>query len=280
MKIIHSRSDLKSEIHGIKKSGESIGFVPTMGALHAGHVSLIKQSKSQTDFTICSIFVNPTQFTDLKDLERYPRPIESDIVKLNSAGCDLLFSPPVEEMYQEGEEWNIDLHPLDTLQEGAYRPGHFQGVTQIVYKFFSTIKPDKAFFGLKDYQQFLVIKKMVEIKKLKLEIIGCETIREEDGLAMSSRNVHLSQEERKAALLISESLFQLREEVYDVSLEVAKESALKKLKENHLLQTEYFEIVNAENLTPIHNINAAKSVIACTAVKVGSVRLIDNLLLK
>lgn len=280
LKVIRLRTDLTSAINDLKQSGTSIGFVPTMGALHSGHLSLIQQSKTYTDFTICSIFVNPTQFTDSKDLERYPRPIESDIEKLTSSGCDLLFLPAVEEMYSVDEDWKIDLAPLDTMLEGAYRPGHFTGVTQIVYKFFSLIKPDKAFFGLKDYQQFLIVKKMTEIKKLNIELIGCETVREEDGLAMSSRNIHLNKEQRNAALLISESLFQLREEIFDLTVSSAKNNALKKLSESPLLQTEYFEIVNANTLLPVQNMDEADSIIACTAVKVGAIRLIDNLQLK
>ncbi|MGB4774102.1 MAG: pantoate--beta-alanine ligase, partial [Daejeonella sp.] len=190
MKIVTTRLALSEYLKQRKLEGNIIGLVPTMGALHDGHLSLIEIAKSKTDLVVCSIFVNPTQFTDLNDLKNYPRPVETDINKLEAISCDVLFLPEVEEMYNKDEIWQLDLGGLDQVLEGKIRPGHYQGVTQIVYKLFEIVKPDFAFFGQKDYQQFMVISKMVNLLNMPVKLVVCPIIREDDGLAMSSRNIH------------------------------------------------------------------------------------------
>ena len=206
MKIYATKADIGKHLLQSRTHGKTIGLVPTMGALHNGHLSLIKQAQQVTDEVVCSIFVNPTQFTDPKDLEKYPRPIASDIEKLEAAGCHVLFNPEVKEMYAENEQWHLELGELEHLLEGKYRPGHYQGVTQVVFKLFDIVKPDYAFFGQKDYQQFLVISKMVQLLNLPVKLVMCQIEREPNGLAMSSRNIHLSAEDEKHALVLSKTL--------------------------------------------------------------------------
>jgi pantoate--beta-alanine ligase len=185
LKIFKTRQQLREYLDEARKTGKSIGFVPTMGALHNGHLSLIARAQQQTSLVVCSIFVNPTQFNDPKDLEKYPRPIESDIAKLEGAGCDVLFNPEVSEMYAGNEQWHLNIGELESLLEGASRPGHYQGVTQVVNKLFDIVQPDLAFFGQKDYQQYLVINKMIELLNLPVKLVMCPIEREPDGLAMS-----------------------------------------------------------------------------------------------
>lgn len=189
MKTLENKQNLELEIKTLKKAGRSIGFVPTMGALHSGHLSLIESAKSQCDVVVCSIFINPTQFNDAKDFDRYPRNYNDDAELLKSVNCDILFLPSVKEIYpDESFKLNIDFGFLETVLEGKYRPGHFKGVGMVVKRLFELVNPDHAFFGLKDYQQFMVIKKLVEIYQFPIQLHGMPTIREKDGLAMSSRN--------------------------------------------------------------------------------------------
>ncbi|HEY9197037.1 MAG TPA: pantoate--beta-alanine ligase, partial [Mucilaginibacter sp.] len=188
------------------KTNQTTGFVPTMGALHNGHLSLIRQAQQVCDLVVCSIFVNPTQFNDPKDLEKYPRPIAADIAMLEAAGCDILFNPPVSEMYDDNEKWHLDIGSLEHLLEGKFRPGHYQGVMQVVNKLFNIVKPDLAFFGQKDYQQFMVISKMVELLGMPVKLVMCPILRDADGLAMSSRNIHLTPDDRQHALILSKTL--------------------------------------------------------------------------
>ncbi|HWW41730.1 pantoate--beta-alanine ligase, partial [Pedobacter sp.] len=206
MKLINTIAALKTLLEPLKTAQKRIALVPTMGALHRGHVSLIDLAKQQADIVVCSIFVNPTQFTDPKDLEKYPRPLEHDIKMLEDAGCNVVFMPSVKEMYPVKENWHIDLGNAEFLLEGEFRKGHYQGVTQIVKKLFDAVNPDLAFFGQKDFQQVLMIENMVRYFKLPVQIITCPIIREEDGLAMSSRNIHLSAEDRQHALVLSKAL--------------------------------------------------------------------------
>ena len=202
MKIFRTKQELQQELSGIRKENKVITLVPTMGALHEGHLSLINFAKPSTDVTICSIFVNPTQFNDPKDLEKYPRPIENDIALLESVGCDILFLPSVEEMYPENDpQWQIDLGDLDRIWEGEHRPGHFQGVTQIVYKLFDLVKPNQACFGQKDFQQVMVIQRMLEIKNLDIKLLICPIVRNEKGLALSSRNARLTEAGKELSLI-------------------------------------------------------------------------------
>ncbi|MEO8794730.1 MAG: pantoate--beta-alanine ligase [Daejeonella sp.] len=279
MKIFHTRAALSDYLNTSKNNHLSVGLVPTMGALHNGHISLIDIAKQQTDVVVCSIFVNPTQFTDPKDLDNYPRPVEADISKLENANCDVLFMPSVSEMYQNNEKWNLDLSNLDDRLEGKFRPGHYQGVTQIVFKLFDTVKPDKAFFGQKDFQQFLVIQTMVQILKLDVELIMCPIIRENDGLAMSSRNIHLSAEEHKTALVLSKVLKHAQLDFDKKNIADLKQSATDQLNSVQGIDLEYFEICDAGDLNPVSD-KSPGSIIALVAAKVGRIRLIDNIILK
>lgn len=204
MKIFTTKNEIAQ--YFTSKQGKIVGFVPTMGALHQGHISLIKQAQQNSDEVVCSIFVNPTQFNDPKDLEKYPRPIAADITMLEQSGCDILFNPTVSEIYDDNEKWHLDIGDLEHLLEGKFRPGHYQGVTQVVSKLFNIVKPDLAFFGQKDYQQFLVVSKMVDLLHMPVQMIMCPIQREIDGLAMSSRNIHLTPYDREHALILSKTL--------------------------------------------------------------------------
>lgn len=255
----------------------SVGFVPTMGALHNGHLSLIKRSKRENDITVCSIFVNPTQFNDPADLEKYPRPIEADMAKLEATGCDILFAPEVSEMYDGNEQWHLDIGPVEHLLEGEFRPGHYQGVMQVVYKLLDIVKPANLYMGQKDYQQFLVVQHMVELLKLEVNMVMCPIERETDGLAMSSRNVHLSDTERKRALALSKTLNYIKDH-FDVSREAElEEQGMEMLAAEEGVEPEYFRIVDGKTLYPATS--ASTSVVALTAAKVGKTRLIDNVLI-
>lgn len=278
MKIFTAKDRLSKYLDELHNDGKAIGFVPTMGALHQGHLSLLAQSQQQTDVSVCSIFVNPTQFNDPKDLEKYPRPIESDIKKLEQAGCDILFNPGVNEMYASNEQWHLDLGELEHLLEGKFRPGHYQGVTQVVFKLFDIVKPDLAFFGQKDFQQVLVIQKMIDLLHLGVKLVMCPILRESDGLAMSSRNIHLSAEDRQHALVLSRTLSWLRQNFDDRQIASLTEQCKNMIKAEPCVQLEYFEIANGENL---HNANKdTEQIVALVAAKVGNTRLIDNMIIR
>jgi pantoate--beta-alanine ligase len=279
LKIFNTRASLSEFLKKEKADGKKIGFVPTMGALHQGHISLIDLAHKQSDLVVCSIFVNPTQFNDPKDLDRYPRPIDQDIQLLEKAACDVLFLPEVAEMYTAAETWHLALDGLDELLEGLHRPGHYQGVTQIVKKLFDTVEPDFAFFGQKDYQQFLVIEKMVQKLGLNVRLMMCPIIRETDGLAMSSRNVHLNPEERKNALALYQTLNWMKQQFELLSIQELQEQAQKQLLESPGIILEYLEICDGENLQALQSKDVAK-IVALVAAKVGQTRLIDNMLLK
>ena len=278
MKIFTTKKGLSSFLDDQKLSGKRVGYVATMGALHDGHISLIKLSKERSDITVCSIFVNPTQFNDPKDLDRYPRPVEQDIEKLKRAGNDVLFLPEVNEMYGENESWHIDLGNLENVLEGKFRPGHFQGVTQVVKKFFDIIKPDVAFFGQKDFQQFRVIAKMVTLLKLPVELVMCPIMRDSDGLALSSRNIHLSKTEREQALSLSAALYQAKDNFETKTFGELKKDVEDFLNNRPGIKPEYFELADAETLNPADE--SSKGVVALVAAYVGKTRLIDNLILK
>ena len=249
-----------------------------MGALHQGHLSLLAIAQEQTDVVVCSIFVNPTQFNDPKDLEKYPRPIESDIEKLEQAGCDILFNPGVSEMYAANEQWHLELGELENLLEGKFRPGHYQGVTQVVYKLFDIVKPDVAFFGQKDYQQFMVIKKMVDMLKLPVRLVMCPIMREPDGLAMSSRNIHLSAEERKHALVLSKALHWLAANFEPGKISLLIEHCKEMIGNEPEVELEYFEAVEPETMHSVYNNRG--DLVVLVAARVGHTRLIDNIILK
>ncbi len=280
MKVVRTISELKSLISGFKKEGKQVGLVPTMGALHAGHMSLVSRARKENDIVAVSVFVNPTQFNNKEDLRTYPRTEEQDCALLEAAGCDVVFVPSVEEIYPEEDTRVFDLGPVAEVMEGKFRPGHFNGVAQIVSKLFSFVEPDKAYFGEKDFQQIAVIRRMVELEGFKLEIVSCPIKREDDGLALSSRNVHLSEEQRKIApniyRVLKESCnFASNHTVAETVAMVTEE--LNKLPQ---LEVEYYEIVNGLTMQPVENWNDAPYVVGCITVYCGDVRLIDNITYK
>lgn len=281
MEIFKTKAALKAFLKPLKASGKKIALVPTMGALHNGHISLIKLAQQNADIIICSIFVNPTQFTDPKDLEKYPRPIEHDLAMLADAGCNGVFMPNVEEMYPTGadEAWHIDLGNAEFLLEGEFRKGHYQGVTQIVKKLFDAVEPDVAMFGQKDFQQVLMIKNMLAYFKLPITIITCPIIREEDGLAMSSRNIHLSADDRKHSLVLSKSLQFVIDHFNEYSLSELEDKAKAFYNNIDGVELDYFTIANGNTLEPAKSKNE-DNLVALVAAKVGSTRLIDNMIIK
>lgn len=278
MKIFYHKTDLYGYLSQLKTEGKQIGLVPTMGALHQGHLSLLEYIKDHCDIRVCSVFVNPTQFNNPEDLEKYPRPIEHDIQLLEENGCDVLFMPQVEEMYGDNESWSIDLGGLDEILEGAFRPGHYQGVTQIVKKLFDVVRPDVACFGQKDYQQFLVIRKMVDIHNLDVSLIMCPTIREEDGLAMSSRNVRLSPQGRRQALVIYQTLLQFQNNIHHMGVAEARDLAVAQLKSREEITFEYFEVCDSQTLNTLQFTEKGDKIVVLAAVWLEEVRLIDNIL--
>ena len=301
MIIFYSIQQLKNHLNSIRNQNKIVGFIPTMGALHAGHISLINNAKADCDVVVCSIFVNPTQFNDLSDLEKYPRTLESDCKMLEIAGCDVVFAPEIKEMYTfqelelkkqkvEDKSWTegkkVDFGQLDRVMEGAHRSGHFNGVAQVVSKLFRIVEPNKAYFGQKDFQQLAIIRSMVKQLAMSIEVIGCAIVRENDGLAMSSRNVRLSSEQRKVAPLISKTLFKVKELQAAQTISQLKTYAEAQINAEPLMQLEYFEISDAETLQPITEFSQAKSAVACIALnmlseqsELGTVRLIDNVIL-
>ncbi|MCZ4243478.1 pantoate--beta-alanine ligase [Pedobacter punctiformis] len=279
MEIFKTKAELGAYLKPLKDLGKKVALVPTMGALHNGHISLIKLAQQNADIIICSIFVNPTQFTDPKDLEKYPRPIEHDLAMLNEAGCNAVFMPDVTEMYPKQESWHIDLGNAEFLLEGEFRKGHYQGVTQIVKKLFDAVKPDVAMFGQKDFQQVLMIKNMLAYFKLPIKIITCPIIREDDGLAMSSRNIHLSADDRIHALVLSASLKFVEDHFNDYSLKELEAKAKAFYVGVPDVELDYFTIANGETLEPAKS-KDENNLVALVAAKVGSTRLIDNTIIK
>jgi len=279
MEIFNTKNELRAYLD-TKKIHQTIGLVPTMGALHEGHLSLIEEARKHADLVVCSIFVNPTQFNDPKDLEKYPRPIENDISLLESAGCDVLFLPSVEEIYPDPQEvWHIDLGYLDKIWEGLHRPGHFQGVTQVVYKLFQIVQPQIACFGQKDFQQIMVIQKMLEIKKLPVQLVICPIVREKNGLALSSRNVRLSTEGKKKALVLSRALRAVKKDFPDKPVHELKQIGSAEIESTEGVKLEYFAICETVSLEEATVIFPDKSYVAIVAAWVEGIRLIDNMLL-
>src|SRR5665647_1168511 len=278
MKRIESIKEFEAEIESLKIAGKSIGFVPTMGALHDGHKALVVKSVTDNDCSIVSIFVNPTQFNNLTDLEKYPRDINRDAEMLQSVGCDIVFTPKAEDIYKKEElnnRFNFDFGGLDTVMEGQFRPGHFNGVVQIVSKLFHLVQPDKAYFGEKDFQQLSIIHRMVKILKFNVEIIDCPIVRESTGLAMSSRNERLTSEQRIKALEISKVLFESCNFAPELSPDEITKKVISEINRNAGLEVEYFDIVDVESLRTIKK--WSKPAVGCIAVFCGEVRLIDNI---
>lgn len=270
-------ADLSAFLKGIKSLNQSVGFVPTMGALHNGHISLIEASKKACNVTICSVFVNPTQFNDKADLERYPRMPEKDAKFLEMANCDVLFLPSVEEIYPKKDETRFDFGLLDKILDGKHRPGHFNGVAQVVKRLFEIVKPDKAFFGEKDYQQVMIIKALVKQMNSNIEIVACPILREADGLAMSSRNTLLTKEEREIASRVPKLMLEAQKIAKEKSITAAKLFIEEETKKVPLMKLDYFEICDAGTLEEISEITSDKKAIALIALFVGKIRLIDNL---
>lgn len=275
MKIFTTRQQLNQ--YFANKTGKTVGFVPTMGALHNGHVSLIKQAQQISTEVVCSIFVNPTQFNDPKDLEKYPRPIAADIAMLEQAGCDILFNPAVDEMYDGNEKWHLDIGNLEHLLEGKFRPGHYQGVMQVVNKLFNIVKPDIAFFGQKDYQQFMVINKMVNLLNMPVKVVMCPILRDDDGLAMSSRNIHLTAGDRQHALILSKTLNWVKSNFDTENIQMLQQQAEQMIGAEPDISLEYFEIVDGDTLLPATA--ATQNIVALVAARAGKTRLIDNMLI-
>lgn len=277
MEIVHTIKELQAKLSALKAQGKSVGLVPTMGALHAGHASLVRRSVSENDVTVVSIFVNPTQFNDPTDLEKYPRTLEADCRLLEQYKASFAFAPSVEEIYPQPDTRRFSYAPLDTVMEGKFRPGHFNGVCQIVSKLFDIVKPHRAYFGEKDFQQLAIIREMVRQLELPLQIVGCPIVREEDGLALSSRNARLNEEERKNALKISQTLFESR--TFAATHTVAETQRFVEDAIAHApgLRLEYFELVDGNTLQKISNWEDTTYAVGCITVFCGEVRLIDNI---
>lgn len=276
MKIVQLTSDLQENLQIYREKGAVIGFVPTMGALHAGHMSLIKQAREMCDVVVASVFVNPTQFNNPEDLKLYPRTPEADAALLESNGCDIAFFPSVSEMYPEG--WikpAVDLAGLDLVLEGKFRPGHFEGVVEVVSRLFDLVKPDKAFFGMKDFQQVAVVKRMVHVLKLPVQVIPCQTERETAGLAMSSRNARLSEDQKLEALHIFRTMEVAKKLAADHT-PGDTDMAAKAYFSQSGMELEYLEIVDPDTLKQLDE-KWVPGAVVCIACYCGPVRLIDNM---
>lgn len=277
MKLISTIKDLKSLLDECRAEGKTVGLVPTMGALHQGHASLVERAVKENDVVVVSVFVNPTQFNDKNDLKNYPRTLEADCALLEKIGADIAFAPSVEEMYPTEDTRQFSFAPIDTVMEGACRPGHFNGVAQIVSKLFYAVEPDKAYFGEKDFQQLAIIREMVRQLDLKLEIAGCPIVREADGLAMSSRNTLLTADERQRALTISRTLFASLDYAADNSLAATKAFVEEKINSTPGLELEYYQIVDGNTLQEINEWSDSDYIVGCIALFCGKIRLIDNI---
>jgi pantoate--beta-alanine ligase len=280
MRVIERISDLKAVIRSQRSSGKTIGFVPTMGYLHEGHMSLVKASREDNDFTIMSIFVNPAQFGPNEDFEKYPRDMERDTRMAEEAGVDIIFAPSKDEMYPDGYKTYIEVEDITEVLCGKTRPGHFKGVTTVVAKLFNIVEPDKAYFGQKDAQQVIVIKKMVRDLNMNLEVATCPIIRENDGLAMSSRNTYLSVGERRAAVILSKSLFEAQDLIKDGERNAAKlvQYICERISTVSFAEIDYVEITDFENLEKVEVIDG--NILIALAVRFGKTRLIDNIVVE
>ena len=275
IKVTTSNDEIRRLVSNAKETGQIVGLVPTMGALHQGHLSLVQEANKKADFTVASIFVNPTQFDDNSDLEKYPRSLDADIHMLEEVNCNAVYVPSSDEVYKDSKPFEFDFNGLNKPMEGEYRAGHFQGVVQVVKRLFEIINPDLACFGLKDFQQYAIIKEMVNQLNIPIDVIGCETIREENGLAMSSRNQLLAREDLQSALLISKALRLIQQNYRKHSPAELKALAVEPLQKE--INLEYLEIADSDRLQPIESWSEAKHARAFIAAKVGEVRLIDNM---
>jgi len=279
MKTYTTITSLQNALKEEHSKGLKVGFVPTMGALHEGHLSLVKKAGSMCDIVVVSIFVNPTQFNDKNDLANYPRTLESDVKLLSTVKCDYIFSPSVEEVYPVPDTRKFDFGNIETVMEGAFRPGHFNGVAQVVSRLFEIVLPDMAFFGRKDFQQMAVIKNLVHQLNIPVKIVSCDIIREKDGLAMSSRNKLLLPEYRNCAPLIYQTLKEAKELVGTKTVAEVKEFVVNRINATDLLRVEYFEIVDDTTLMSVGSWSEAGTKVGCIALYAGKIRLIDNIIL-
>ncbi len=280
MKVVKTISELKSLVKGFKQDNKVVGLVPTMGALHAGHKSLVDRARAENDIVVVSVFVNPTQFNNKQDLATYPRTEERDCALLEAAGCDVVFMPSVEEVYPEPDNRQFDLGAVAEVMEGAHRPGHFNGVAQIVSKLFAFVEPDHAYFGEKDFQQIAVIRKMVELEGFKLQIVACPIKREDDGLALSSRNVRLTPEQRQLAPNIYRILKESCTFAQSHTVAETEKFVVDSLNALPQMEVEYYSIVNALTMQPVSDWADASEITGCITVYCGEVRLIDNIAYK
>ena len=283
MKVINKTSDLQAIIEQFKNDGKSIGLVPTMGALHKGHLSLVKNSISNNDITVVSIFVNPTQFNNPNDLASYPRTVDKDLELLQTIGCDIVFAPEADDIYSKSEtdsRFEFDFEGLDKVMEGKFRPGHFNGVVQIVSKLFDLVRPDRAYFGEKDFQQLAIIRLMTRRYNLPIEIVPCPIVREDSGLALSSRNSLLKDNEKQVASHIYAVLNESRQFVPQTEVEELKQCVIAAIEQKPELKVEYFDIVDGHTLKSIGKWDESDYVVGCITVFCGNVRLIDNICYK
>ena len=278
MKVVNRVADLRAALATYPKEG--VGFVPTMGALHAGHRSLVERARRENDIVVVSVFVNPTQFNDKNDLKNYPRTPEADCAILEAAGADIVFMPSVEDIYPEPDTREFDFGLVDKVMEGATRPGHFNGVAQVVSRLFDLVRPARAYFGEKDFQQIAVIKAMVEQLNIDIEIVECIIVRGEDGLALSSRNELLTPEHRQAAPHIYATIRQCAEKMETMTPAELTEWVVATIDSNPLLKTIYFEAVDARTMQRVENWSDSERIQGCCAVQAGAIRLIDNIKIK
>ena len=278
MKVVNRVADLRAALATYPKEG--VGFVPTMGALHAGHRSLVERARRENDIVVVSVFVNPTQFNDKNDLKNYPRTPEADCAILEAAGADIVFMPSVEDIYPEPDTREFDFGLVDKVMEGATRPGHFNGVAQVVSRLFDLVRPARAYFGEKDFQQIAVIKAMVEQLNIDIEIVECVIVRGEDGLALSSRNELLTPEHRQAAPHIYATIRQCAEKMETMTPAELTEWVVATIDSNPLLKTIYFEAVDARTMQRVENWSDSERIQGCCAVQAGAIRLIDNIKIK
>lgn len=281
MKLVKSQKELDALLNPIREQGKSIGFVPTLGALHEGHGSLISRSKRQTDVTVCSIFVNPTQFNESSDLAKYPRTLEADEQLLQELDCDILFFPDIDTVYPHGLDYksDIDLQGLDEVLEGEFRPGHFDGVVQVVKRLLELVRPTHLLMGQKDFQQFTIVQFMIDHFQLPTKLVVCPIKREKSGLAMSSRNVRLTPKNRERAAIIKKTLDYAQRRLKKESVEEVKAYAMNRMQIEDF-KPEYFEIVDGRTLKAIKSMEDSDYIVACTAVWAGNIRLIDNKIYK
>lgn len=279
MKVISTIASLRSELAKVRSEGKSVGLVPTMGALHEGHASLVRRSVIENDVTVVSVFLNPTQFNDPTDLAKYPRTLEADCKLLDSCGATIAFAPSVSEVYPEPDTRHFSYPPTDSVMEGAFRPGHFNGVCQIVSKLFVMVEPDRAYFGEKDFQQIAVIRRMVADYSFKIEIVPCPVVREKSGLAMSSRNSLLTAEERQIASHIYQMLHESLTWAKMMGVDEVRLRVIEQINNIDGLQVQYYSIVDGKSLADVHDWTESDDIVGCITVFCGSqpIRLIDHI---